>query len=58
MPHRRADSCRQRDSQSLIVPFSPSTRDPDVNTQPLSTEVTRPSPEATVPPANDSIRKG
>uniref|UniRef100_A0A8B9VKV1 SH3 domain-binding protein 1 n=1 Tax=Anas zonorhyncha TaxID=75864 RepID=A0A8B9VKV1_9AVES len=33
------------------------TRDPEVSTQPLSTEVTRPSPETTVPPANDSIRK-
>uniref|UniRef100_A0A8C3BGT1 SH3 domain-binding protein 1 n=1 Tax=Cairina moschata TaxID=8855 RepID=A0A8C3BGT1_CAIMO len=44
-------------ASSPALPDEEGTRDPDVNTQPLSTEVTRPSPEATVPPANDSIRK-
>ncbi|KAM9204986.1 SH3 domain-binding protein 1 [Mergus octosetaceus] len=44
-------------ASSPALPDEEGTRDPDVSTQPLSTEVPRPSPEATVPPANDSIRK-
>ncbi|XP_035195551.1 SH3 domain-binding protein 1 [Oxyura jamaicensis] len=48
-------------ASSPALPDEEATRGPEVSTQPLSTEVTRPSPEATVPPApmpaNDSIRK-
>uniref|UniRef100_A0A8B9ZXU1 SH3 domain-binding protein 1 n=1 Tax=Anas zonorhyncha TaxID=75864 RepID=A0A8B9ZXU1_9AVES len=44
-------------ASSPALPDEEGTRDPEVSTQPLSTEVTRPSPETTVPPANDSIRK-
>uniref|UniRef100_U3J831 SH3 domain binding protein 1 n=1 Tax=Anas platyrhynchos platyrhynchos TaxID=8840 RepID=U3J831_ANAPP len=44
-------------ASSPALPDEEGTRDPEVSTQPLSTEVTRPSPETTVPPAHDSIRK-
>lgn len=44
------------------VPFSSSTNDSEVSSQPLSPVVTKPSPEAAVPPAptpaSDTARKG